>query len=485
MNIFKSFGLYAVGQGINSGIRFILIPYYSFLLSVEDFGKVGIVWMILPVMMLFIGFGATSTVFLKYYKIDEHMRDRFINFVFIATFSLFLLNLLIVMYSYFFLERMFLLDVEKSIYAKLVCAAYGAFLVEFILSWFKIRIQPKKFVLYNTMYTILSISFILYYLIVLKGGFLGFINGTLYGNLSMAVVLLSVYIYSCKTYEWKIPAALKKSILYLGGPVVLTLIISNVLAYSGRYVLVQLATMTDVGIYTMGTRLGDAIYSFFVTPFLTAVTPILFKLAAEDEMLFVSEMKRYFNLYLLVGLFLVLFANSILGIVFHFFIHEQYEGSILVAQMSFWGILIFGLSQQVGAVNVIQERMPLITVFSVSTGILNLSLSYFFVPIFGVLGAVISSLISYTFVFFLQYISSQRKLYIPYDPPKALCFFGIALAVFLLQNMVDFMIQIWWCTAVIKIFLVIVTVYIVHYLKLYDELDFIVEKIKSAIYKPV
>lgn len=90
MNIFKSFGIYAGGQAVNAGIRFLLIPYYSYLLSVSDFGKVGMVWMFVPILTMLIGMGATASVSLKYYKIENELRENLLNFAFAATFVLFL-----------------------------------------------------------------------------------------------------------------------------------------------------------------------------------------------------------------------------------------------------------------------------------------------------------------------------------------------------------------------------------------------------------
>lgn len=249
MNIFKSFGIYAGGQAVNAGIRFLLIPYYSYLLSVSDFGKVGMVWMFVPILTMLIGMGATASVSLKYYKIENELRENLLNFAFVATFVLFLCIGTVVFFAHPVLEQMFLLDVSRTDYMKLVCAAYGAFLIEFILGWFKIRIEPQRFVLFNTLYTLISIGFLLFFLAVLGRGFLGFIDGTMYGNLTMALLLVLVYVSSCKAFQIQLPSGVVMDLIHLSAPIVVGFAVSYVMTYSGRYVLAQVSTMEDVGIY--------------------------------------------------------------------------------------------------------------------------------------------------------------------------------------------------------------------------------------------
>ncbi|EJU29946.1 oligosaccharide flippase family protein [Selenomonas sp. CM52] len=481
MNIFKSFGIYAGGQALNSTIRFFLIPYYSYLLSVSDFGKVGMVWMLLPALSLFIGMGLTASVSLKYYKVKGELRENLLNFSFIATFLLFVCVGIVVFFAYSILEQFFLLDVPLSDYMKLVCAAYGAFLIDFILALFKIRIQPKKFFLFNTLYTVISIGFLLFFLVVLNRGFSGFIDGTLYGNVAMAVILVAVHIHSCKTFRIDLPHGLVSDLVRLSGPIVAGFAISYLITYSGRYVLAQVSTMADVGIYTMGTRFGDAFNLFFVNPFLTAVNPILFKLFAEDLEGFTHSMKKYFNIYLLCGAFLLLLANLTLEIVFRLFIHEQYTEGMLVAQISFWAILVFGLSQHVGTVNLVRERLRLIMLFSFCCGIVSLGMTYLFVPFMGGLGAVVASLVSYMLLLSMQFVSSQRAVYINYEGVKAILFTSSTLVAFFIQVSVDKVVSAFWIAMGFKVGIVVLFIYFVCRFRVYEEVNLLVDKIRERI----
>lgn len=481
MNILKSFGIYAGGQALNSAIRFFLIPYYSYLLSVSDFGKVGMVWMLLPILTVFIGMGATASVSLKYYKIENEQRENLLNFSFLATFLLFVCVGTAVFFAYPILEKIFLLDVLLSDYMKLVCAAYGAFLIEFVLGLFKIRLEPKKFVLFNTLYTIISIGFLLFFLVVLHRGFSGFLDGTLYGNIAMAVILVAVHIHSCKTFRINLPSGLIGDLVRLSCPIVAGFAISYLITYSGRYVLAQVSTMADVGIYTMGTRFGDAFNLFFVVPFLTAVNPILFKLFAEDLEGFAYSMKQYFNIYMLCGAFLLLIANLALGIVFRLFIHEQYIDSMVVAQISFWAMLVFGLSQHVGTVNLVRERMRLIMLFSFCCGIISLGLTYLLVPLMGGIGAVVASLVSYMVLLSLQFISSQRAVYIDYEGAKTVLFTISTLVAFCAQVSVDKVFSILWIATGLKLGVVVLFIYLVCRFHVYEEVNLLVAKVKKHI----
>ena len=481
MNIFKSFGIYAGGQAVNAGIRFLLIPYYSYLLSVSDFGKVGMVWMFVPILTMLIGMGATASVSLKYYKIENELRENLLNFAFAATFVLFLCIGTVVFFAHPVLEQLFLLDVSRTDYIKLVCAAYGAFLIEFILGWFKIRIEPQRFVLFNTLYTLISIGFLLFFLAVLGRGFLGFIDGTMYGNLTMALLLVLVYVSSCKAFQIQLPRGVVMDLIHLSAPIVVGFAVSYVMTYSGRYVLAQVSTMDNVGIYTMGTRLGDAFNVFFVVPFLTAINPVLFKLFAEDRTGFIQSMKRYFNIYLLSGAFLLLLANAALDVVFRFLIHEQYIESVLIAQVSFWGMLVFGLSQLVGTVNLVRERIRLVTLFSICCGSINLSLTYLLVPIMGVVGAINASVISYAVLLSLQFFSSQRAIYVDYEIKKAVFFIGGVLIAFFLQLMMDRLFLVWWMTAGMKFVIVLLSIYLSYFFHIYEDMNLFIAKLKERI----
>ena len=144
-------------------------------------------------------------------------------------------------------------------------------------------------------------------------------------------------------------------------------------------------------------------------------------------------------------------------------------------------MLVFGLSQHIGTVNLVRERMRLIMLFSFCCGIISLGLTYLLVPLMGGIGAVVASLVSYMVLLSLQFISSQRAVYIDYEGAKTVLFTISTFVAFCTQVSVDKVFSILWIATGLKLGVVVLFIYLVCRFHVYEEVNLLVAKVKETL----
>ncbi len=435
----KTFLYYTLGQAVNALLRFILIPYYSRVLSVEEFGQIGILWLIIPILTILSGWGASVTVPVLYYKYSQKDRMVLINFSFINSIIIFMLIGLFFYFFYANIELTLNFNISRISYIDIVIIGFSAFFIEFFLGMFRITFKPKKYILFNTLYTICSITLIIFFIVYLKQGVNGFIQGTMYSNLLILLILCFDYFLEHYKNMW-VPFQKNIAISYykLGLPVVIGFSFTYLINYSGRYILKDITNYTNVGLYTMGTRIGEVFNLFFVTSYMTSVNPVLLKSFSISQNEYKVELKKYLNLFILIAGLLFLFCNSFLSILFNYFIDLKYINSIRIVQITFFSYIIIGVGQMIGITILAKEKIHVTTIFSIIAGIMNVVLNYLLVPRFEVFGTVISSLFVYFFIFIVYLFYSNQLIAVKFEFSKIFLYFTIITIIFIFQQISTF-----------------------------------------------
>ena len=119
--------------------------------------------------------------------------------------------------------------------------------------------------------------------------------------------------------------------------------------------------------------------------------------------------------------------------------------------------------------------------FSFCCGIVSLGMTYLFVPFMGGLGAVVASLVSYMLLLSMQFVSSQRAVYINYEGVKAILFTSSTLVAFFIQVSVDKVVSAFWIAMGFKVGIVVLFIYFVCRFRVYEEVNLLVDKIRERI----
>jgi O-antigen/teichoic acid export membrane protein len=181
--------------------------------------------------------------------------------------------------------------------------------------------------------------------------------------------------------------------------------------YIDRMMINYFLTIDEVGLYGIGHRLA-AISALVMVGFQSALTPLIY--AHHQNPNTPSQLERIFRIFILVALliflFLTLFASDIL---------------VLVTTPSFYGAakVVFFLVPAILLSNMyifapgiaIAKKTHLIVYINVFGSFINVGLNYWLIPVFGITGAGIATMLSYGGIFAGYTMIGQRFYPIPHN----------------------------------------------------------------------
>jgi len=252
----------------------------------------------------------------------------------------------------------------------------------------------------------LMLLFILYFNIGLKGAFLSVI---LVETISISVML----IYIISNIGFSINSAIKikmKSYLKYSIPLIPEGALFWVINLSDRYVIVHLLNLTQAGIYSASYAMAGAV-TFFTVPISYVLFPTISKLWQNND---VAGTKEYISKS--IQYFLLLAIPSTTGIcylgpyILNSLTTSEFMTSRLLISLIVLSYVSWGVYQMLYYIIHLKEKTYLVPLLFGSIAILNLSLNFILIPIYGIIGAAISTFISFIILLIFVIFFSKRWL---------------------------------------------------------------------------
>jgi O-antigen/teichoic acid export membrane protein len=182
--------------------------------------------------------------------------------------------------------------------------------------------------------------------------------------------------------------------------------------------------MSEVGVYSLGYRLGSMINVLLIMPFGLIWAPIRMQnFKNKNYDFFVTKVISYF---FLIGIFIVFVAtiyNDILMKVF--FKNNQYIAASKIFPIVMLALLVFGLQSILDFGIYYYKKIYYYIIISIFGIFINVGLNIIFIPKYGYLSAAYITLITYLFTTTLIFIVSNKYHLIKIEWARILilCFF--------------------------------------------------------------
>ncbi|MCM1303083.1 MAG: flippase [Lachnospiraceae bacterium] len=165
----------------------------------------------------------------------------------------------------------------------------------------------------------------------------------------------------------------------------------------------------QLGVYSVGIKLVDAFF-FIPMAIVAGVLPYFAEQHAKNTHLFWKEYERFSSMlnafaYLYV-IIMILFGKWIVGLLYG----EEYAGAVGVLMVTICSVVPVCMGCVRGIYFSIMEYSKLSFAFSIITALMNMIMNYLLIPLFGILGAAIATVISYwVHGFVLTFFSTRLK----------------------------------------------------------------------------
>jgi O-antigen/teichoic acid export membrane protein len=426
-NILKHSVVYGISNVAQKASGIILLPLFTHFLSVEEYGRYGLLFITTVILSQSLVLGQSSAV-IRYNNSGDYGQKKKSIF-FTLTLLVLAVTVVFVIISEIYIDQIsgwlgspedFKLPVKVCIYIIAVVTVNNVLLG-------KIRADEK-----SLLYTIaglvkmfIQIGFTFYFLVALDMGLVGVLLGQLTGEISTILVVTPSLL---KEIEFKFEISIIKDSLNFGLPLVFSAVAINLLNGSDRYIIKFLIGEKVLGLYELGYRVAGIINMIMIIPFNLSLLPMAYKVykTAGDKDYY-KKLKTYLAFLLVwAGLALSLFSKEIVEI---FALNPSYYSAYIVVPYIILAYILYGMSTISSLGMYLSGKnfyMALITMFCAG---INIGLNFWLIPQYGIIAAAVSTVIAFFIQDTLSILASNKYYRIKYEYIKLtkIFFAGIVL----------------------------------------------------------
>lgn len=391
--------LFLIGNIGSKLIQFILVPLYTYTLTTAQYGVTEIVItainILIPIFSISISDGFLRFGLNK--KYDKEMVTSIVmrillfgSFCSILFMPLFKVNEILSKYLFFFI---FILNLRM----------YRDVLAIILKIYDKNKLFAIDSMLYTFILCISNFILLVFFKLEIKGYFLSYIIANIFS-------ILFIYIsskLSMKIILKKIDKNLFKKMFIYSLPMIANGIAWWITNASDKFMLNWLMTESDVGIYSVATKLPTFVTTFTSIFNQAWIISSVIEFDNEKERKFYSAtFRKYYGLVFMACSLLILIIKPFIKL----YVSEEYYISwkyapILIASASSSGIAAFMVGIYAASMKNIN-----VTLTTVIGGIINVILNYILIPKIGIMGAAVATYVSWTIIAVLR-IFDIRKFF--------------------------------------------------------------------------
>ena len=306
--------IYGSGDILQRMLAFFLLPVYTRFLSPEEYGVLQLLVITSSLILVIVQLGLGSAIFksILYNKEADKKTIISTSFYFLTATSFFILAVLF--FNSGLLSKIILNSLDYSGFFKIILLSIFFNTISVIpLAYLRIEDASLKFSILIFCKFTLQLLLNIFFVIILKKGIAGVIIAELLASFSFSVVLVGLLFKNLRLVFSKNEL---KDMLGFGLPLAPAGLAMFVLTMSDRYFLNYFVSLDQVGIYSVGYRVGMVI-AVLVGAFQKAWPSVMFNIAKIDRAkeVFAKNFIYFMFVLLFFSLGLSLFAKEILSLI--------------------------------------------------------------------------------------------------------------------------------------------------------------------------
>jgi O-antigen/teichoic acid export membrane protein len=430
----KHTGIYGTGIVLSKAIGFFMIPVYTHFLTPADYGVLELLDLIVFFVGIFASLGIYSAVF-RFYAAYDSREDKHevisTALLFVAASSIILATAVILAAP--FVASAVLGSASYARYVRIVAVTLlFSNLAEVPMAYWRAQGRTVLYVGLSLGRTILGVSQLILFLVHLQWG----VQGALYANLiTNFVVGTSLAVTVAFLVSRKPSRAKLEEMLRYGAPLILQSLASFVIVFSDRFFLRRFASLTEVGVYSLGYKLAGIVAVLVSGPFSMAWSWQQFELAKHKDAsrLFPRVQIYQFFVAAFLGLAVSILARDYLRL----FVPATYWQAAWVVPIIVLCYIAEDIRRVILSQLLVKKLTHYIAMTTMGGAATALLFNYLLIPRYHAMGAAVATLLAYSVALTLSYIVSQRIVYHVYDYQRNALILLLGVAVYLISQALD------------------------------------------------
>ncbi len=415
--------IYGVGHVATRIISFLLLPFYTHLITPAEYGEVTLLFIFIAVVHVFYVYGFDIS-FLRYYVMEDDpaARRKMMGGTFITITSTSVLFTAVIFFASTSLASLVFQDPGDIILkSKLIqlCAGILFFDTVAVFPFLVLRGQQKAmlFTALKLLNVLITIALNILLVAVWKWGIVGIFWATFWASLSTMVLVFLVSVrYFALGFSWEM---LRKFAVF-GLPNVPSLFFVMIIELSDRKILEIISGAEEVGLYSTGYKMG-LFMGIVANAFRFAWQPFFLDHAKKPDA--PRTFARVLTYYVLVTCFmflgLIYFINPIiraqLPILNGSIIDPRFWAGMAVFPIILGAHMVDGVYANFTVGIYIKKKthyLPLITGVAAAINIVG---NLLVIPVWGMFGAAWTTVLSMVVMTVLLYVMIHRHYPVPYE----------------------------------------------------------------------
>jgi len=407
---------YTAGNFFTKFIYFLLIPILSRQLMPEEYAVYGNITIFMSFASMFFLLGIQQSLYSYFYD----NREKAYRFMLISsvTITLFLTGLLFTILIIMNSANLSYLITRSALYTSVIplvsISIFADSLFAISLSFLNIQEKSTPYIILGSIKNLLFLGLIVVISFFSNLTILLLFQIMLFVSIISAVSALCVIAKLQQSLSLEVDkpqyysASLIKNMMKFGLVMVPGTLAMMILRMSDRYMLTWLSPgqLYDTGIYSIGYRIG-LIMQFPVSMVSMVYFPYAMKIATSKRAYenYSYAFRQFASLGGLLGILLILFSRELINI----FADAAYSQSYLYVFAGVMSAYLLGLFNISNLISYVEKKAGTIAFAVISGAVLNITLNYFGIIQFGIMGAAISSVLSYLVILILNIYRFRKR----------------------------------------------------------------------------
>lgn len=434
-NLVRHSFIYWIGVILAKIVGFLLIPIYTRYLTPADYGTIELLFLTADIAALAIGMQISQGVF-KFYNQYETQKERN-NLVSTALISMIILGVAMAVAFNIFARPIALLIFGSETYVNYLRFYSFVYplnlIIEIPFALIRIKKESKFYVFCNLINFLFMISLNVFFIVYMGWGIWGVLISP-----AITFVVLAIFLLKRTFSEvgFSFSFGKMKQIIKFTVPLIPASLGMFVLHFSDRYFVKHFCSLSDVGIYSLGYKFGFILSVIVIQPFNLIWQTYMYEIAKKPNFReILGRVLTYFAFALIfAGLLLSVPIREILRIM----AAPPFYGAYAVVPLIAFAYVMSGINVVFLAGLFIKNETKWIGLITFSSAILNLICNYYFISNMGIMGAALSTFVSFLFMAGGTFYFSYKVYPIEVEYLRIAKLIGLALLVFAVSRYVEF-----------------------------------------------
>lgn len=436
--IIKSFSKAGIIYGLGGALRklsgFLLLPFLTQRLTPTDYGAFALISLIILGFTGIANLGTGNSVSILFFQEEDSKKQE--NLIWTNFILLFFTNLVLLFFINIFSENISQLILKTDLYSDIIVISFFGLtfrvLSDPFMNYLRMTKKPLNYILINAIGTVVFVLLTIYHVIYLDQGLAGYVYAI---TLSQFISLLLILLLVGFRLSFNLIIAKISPLIKIGFPSIFGIFAFLVIDYSDREFIQLFLGLDSLGIYSVAYSFGMLVV-LFTDAFSLAWPPFFISYINKQ-----SEVKSIFpsilNVYLALSFAILILIFYCSKSIFHLFTESSYHSGYSIIGLISFSYLMKGVYLIFLPGFYFNKKLHLISLIEWIAAILNLILNLIMIPKLGILGAAISTALSYLTLPIISYFIGNKYLEINYQWINILKTTSITLIAITLIQMIN------------------------------------------------